>query len=152
MFDIKIDEVRSPEIIALLQSHQQDMTRHSPPESIHALDVESLRAANVTFWTAWEDDELAGCGALKAIDEQHGEIKSMRTHEHFLRRGIARKILNTIVAHAQQNHYTRLSLETGSNPAFKPATLLYEQFGFEPCPPFADYKEDPYSIFMSRRL
>ncbi|MDD5334602.1 MAG: GNAT family N-acetyltransferase [Rhodoferax sp.] len=149
---IKVDDLRGPEIHQLLQEHLQSMAQHSPPESIHALDIKALRQPEITFWTAWEGAELLGCGALKELDAQHAEIKSMRTSTSHLRKGVARKILAHIVDEAQRRAYRRLSLETGSANAFAPARNLYESFGFSYCGPFATYVEDPYSVFMTRKL
>jgi len=128
------------------------MALHSPPESVHALDIEALRQPEITFWTAWEGAELLGCGALKELDAQHAEIKSMRTSTQHLRKGVARKILAHIVEEAQRRAYRRLSLETGSANAFAPARNLYERFGFSFCEPFAHYAADPHSVFMTRKL
>src|SRR5215471_18225016 len=128
--EIKIDDLSGPEIHALLEEHLQDMKRHSPPESVHALDLEGLRKPEITFWAAWENGELLGCGALKELDPRHGEIKSMRTSSSHLRKGIAGKMLNHIINEAKRRRYTRLSLETGSVEAFNPARKMYEHFGF----------------------
>lgn len=150
--NIKVDDLRGPEIHQLLREHLQSMALHSPPESIHALDIEALRQPEITFWTAWEGADLLGCGALKELDAQHAEIKSMRTATSHLRKGVARKILAHIVEEAQRRAYSQLSLETGSANAFAPARKLYESFGFSCCGPFATYVEDPYSVFMTRKL
>lgn len=147
---ITIEDLSHPDIRGLLEEHYKDMQKHSPPESIHALDLAALKAADVTFWCAWEGKHLAGCGALKDLGRGHAEIKSMRTAAAFLRRGVAAKILQVIIDHAQSSGFERLSLETGSMAAFEPAVKLYQKFGFEPCPPFADYVQDPYSRFMSK--
>jgi putative acetyltransferase len=128
------------------------MALHSPPESIHALDVAALRQPGITFWTVWESGELLGCGAIKELDSQHGEIKSMRTSSSHLRKGVAKKLLNHILEEASRRGYGRVSLETGSMEAFEPARKLYAGFGFTYCEPFADYVEDPNSVFMTRRL
>ena len=148
--DIIIDDLTGPEIHALLQEHLNSMKLYSPPESIHALDLDSLRQPEITFWTIWENGELLGCGALKELDSQHGEIKSMRTAERHRRKGAARAMLAHILSEAQKRGYKRLSLETGSHDAFAPARSLYASFGFAHCDPFADYVLDPYSVFMTR--
>jgi putative acetyltransferase len=150
--NIKIDDLQGPEIAEMLQQHLRNMALHSPPESVHALDLEALRKPEITFWTAWENGELLGCGALKELDPQHGEIKSMRTAARHLRKGVASEILKHILETARQRGYHRISLETGSAQAFEPARKLYATFGFTDCGPFADYIEDPYSVFMTRKL
>ena len=149
---IKTDDLTGPEIATLLREHLTSMHMHSPPESVHALPIERLRSPEITFWSAWEDGALMGCAALKALDAQHGEIKSMRTSSGHLRKGVARALLHYIIAEAQRRRYTRLSLETGSIEAFAPARQLYASFGFTYCEPFADYVEDPNSVFMTKEL
>ena len=150
--EIRLDDLRGPEIAALLQEHLDDMKLHSPPESIHALDLEKLRRPEITFWSLWQDGELLGCGAIKQLDATHGEIKSMRTSNRHRRKGVAARMLQHILDVAKQRGYQRLSLETGSPAAFVPARELYARFGFRYCGPFADYVDDPYSVFMTREL
>jgi len=150
--EIKIDDLSGPEIAELLAEHLRCMAEVSPPESRHALNLDELRAADVTCWSAWQRQELAGCGALKELDPAHGEIKSMRTARAHLRKGIASVLLEHIVSEARRRAYRRLSLETGSMEYFEPARRLYLKFGFRMCPPFADYREDPNSVFMTREL
>jgi putative acetyltransferase len=150
--EIRIDDLRGPEIAGLLREHLHSMTLHSPPESIHALDIEALRKPEITFWSAWDGTELMGCGAIKELDPQHGEIKSMRTASAHLRKGVAAALLRHILDEAHRRSYRRLSLETGSMEAFAPAHRLYASFGFQECAPFSDYVEDPYSIFMTKEL
>jgi len=149
---IRVDDLSGDAVRQLLAEHLHSMTLHSPPESIHALDLTGLRAPDVTFWTAWLGDELLGCGALKELDPGHGEIKSMRTATPHLRRGVGRAMLDFILAEARRRGYRRLSLETGSAAAFEPARRLYASAGFTYCQPFAGYVEDPYSQFMTRGL
>ena len=149
---VKIDDLSGPEIRALLEEHLRGMYLISPPESVHALDVEALRGPGITFWTVWEGGELLGCGALKELDAGHAEIKSMRTAARHLRRGVAKAILLHIIEEAGRRGYRRLSLETGSMEAFEPARRLYAAFGFDYCGPFGDYVEDPHSVFMTREL
>ena len=144
--------MRGAGVLALLAEHLADVARHSPPESVHALDVGELRGPDVTVWTAWEGSDLLGCGALKEIDLRHGEIKSMRTASAHLRRGVGSAILEHLIGEARFRGYRRLSLETGSMEAFAPARRLYARFGFEPCAPFADYRPDPYSVYMTLNL
>ena len=150
--DIRVDDLRGDAIIELLQLHLRSVALHSPPESIHALDLERLRQPDITFWSAWHGSELLGCGALKALDDAHGEIKSMRTVPRHLRQGVAAALLRHIIDEAKRRRYRRLSLETGSAAAFAPARTLYAKHGFVACGPFADYVEDPYSVFMSRDI
>ena len=149
---IRVDDLRGPEIIALLQEHLDEMYSVSPPESVHALDLDELRGPDITFWSAWLGAELAGCGALKRLDAEHAEIKSMRTARHLKRNGVARRVLEHMLDEAGRRGYRRLSLETGTQEHFDPARRLYEAFGFTECPPFADYVLDPNSVFMTRTL
>ena len=149
---IRVDDLAGAEIRALLAEHLRDMHRLSPPESVHALDLSALLKPEITFWTAWSDRDLLGCGALKELSPVHGEIKSMRTSSAHLREGVARALLQHIIAEARRRSYTRLSLETGSMTGFEPARRLYESFGFAYCPPFADYVDDPNSVFLTRTL
>jgi putative acetyltransferase len=149
---IRVDDLHGPEVHALLQEHLRGVAVHSPPESVHALDLAALRRPEITFWTAWEDRALLGCGALKELDARHGEIKSMRTAAAHLRKGVATNLLREIVAEARRRGYARLSLETGSAKAFAPARALYAKFGFEDCGPFGDYVVDRYSVFMTLEL
>ncbi|MHC4909245.1 MAG: GNAT family N-acetyltransferase [Planctomycetota bacterium] len=149
---IRIDDLRGPDVAALLREHLAAVAVHSPPESVHALDLDALRAPSVTVWSAWEGPALAGCGALKELDARHGEIKSMRTASSHLRRGVASALVRHLLAAARQRGYGRVSLETGSQEAFAPARALYARFGFEPCGPFGDYVDDPNSVFMTTEL
>lgn len=149
---IKIDDLQGPEIYALLQEHLRSMALHSPPESVHALDIAALRQADITFWTAWDGAALLGCGAIKQLGTTHAELKSMRTVTSALRRGVAQALLSHILLAAQARGIQQLSLETGSAPAFAPARTMYTKNGFTPCGPFADYAEDPYSVFMTKTL
>lgn len=150
--EIRVDDPRADRAASLLREHLQDMALHSPPESIHALDVEALRSPQITFWTGWDGTELLGCGALRELGRMHGEIKSMRTARSHLRKGVASRMLQHIIAEAERRSYTRLSLETGSMEAFAPARALYASFGFAFCGPFGDYVLDPNSVFMTRLL
>jgi len=150
--DIRIDDLRSEAIIALLREHLDAMRRVSPPESVHALDLAGLRKPDITFWTAWDGVTLAGCAALKELDTAHGEIKSMRTSFACVRRGVASSLLRHLIDEARRRGYRRLSLETGAMDYFAPAHSLYGRFGFARCAPFASYAEDPNSVFMTREL
>ena len=149
---IRVDDLAGREIRALLAEHLRDMHQLSPPESVHALDLAALLKPEITFWTVWSQDELLGCGALKELTPAHGEVKSMRTASAHRRKGVARAMLQHIIAEALKRSYARLSLETGSMPAFEPARSLYESFGFTYCSPFGDYTDDPNSVFLTRTL
>jgi putative acetyltransferase len=149
---IETDDLTRPEIHALLQEHLQSMYELSPPESVHALDLDQLRQPEITFWSAWEGPLLLGCGALKALGPRRGEVKSMRTPNAHRRRGAGRAILSHIIDVARVRGYDRLYLETGSFDAFKPAQSLYASYGFTCCGPFGDYVDDPNSVFMTLDL
>ena len=149
---IVVDDLTGPEIAAFLDEHVREMLSISPPESKHALDLEALRAPGITFWSVRDGGAVVGCGALKRLDAGHGEVKSMRTASARKRSGIASMMLEHIITEARRMGFTRLSLETGSAEFFAPARRLYEKFGFEYCEPFADYRPDPLSTFMTRSL
>jgi len=149
---IETDDLTRPEVHALLREHLQNMHELSPPDSVHALDLDKLRQPGITFWTAWDDGSLLACGALKELSPTHGEIKSMRSPAALRRRGAGRRILRHILAAAKERGYERLSLETGAAAAFFPAHSLYQSEGFVACGPFGDYEEDPNSVFMTLRL
>jgi putative acetyltransferase len=149
---IRVDDLTGSDIIQLLREHLQGVAQHSPPESIHALDLDGLRRPDITFWSVWNDGQLMGCGALKELDRRHGEIKSMRTSAAHLRKGVAARLMQHILEEAERRGYERLSLETGSMEAFAPARRLYARFDFVMCGPFAGYVEDPNSVFMTRAM
>ncbi|ENC11565.1 hypothetical protein ECP02994385_2135 [Escherichia coli P0299438.5] len=132
--------------------HISGMLQQSPPESSHALDVQKLRNPTVTFWSVWEGEQLAGIGALKLLDDKHGELKSMRTAPNYLRRGVASLILRHILQVAQDRCLHRLSLETGTQAGFTACHQRYLKHGFVDCEPFADYRFDPHSRFLSLTL
>jgi uncharacterized protein (DUF924 family)/GNAT superfamily N-acetyltransferase len=146
------DDLSRPEVRALLEEHLAHMYEVTPPESVHALDVDGLRQPDVTFWTLWQGAELLGCGALKEVAPDHGEVKAMRTPQALRGRGAAKALLAHIVSEARARGYHRLSLETGSMEAFRPARGLYERAGFGYCGPFAGYGPDPNSVFMTLDL
>lgn len=151
--EIREDDLSGPAIAALLDEHLADMYSSTPEESVHAMDLDALRDdPDVTFFSLWEGEELLGCGALKALGRHSGEIKSMRTAEAHRRRGVAARILEHIIRVASEQGLETLYLETGSMPEFSAARGLYERFGFDYCPPFADYVEDPNSVFMRRAI
>lgn len=148
----RVDDLRGPEIADLLGAHVAFCMVSSPPESTHVLDLDALRSPAITFWSAWDGASLLGCAALKALDACHGEIKSMHTAVRHRGRGVALGLLEHVVAEARSRSYRRLSLETGSMDAFAPARILYARFGFVICAPFADYRFDPNSVFMTLEL
>jgi putative acetyltransferase len=150
--EIRVDDLRGPAVRALLEDHLAEMHRHSPPESVHALDLDGLRKPGITFWTAWAGGALMGCGALKELERTHGEVKTMRTAPEHRRQGVAKAMLAHILAEAERRRYHRLSLETGSMDAFRPARELYESFGFSYCPPFGGYAPDRNSVFLTKVL
>jgi putative acetyltransferase len=150
--DIRVDDLTSNEITHLLQVHQDDMLTHSPPKSVHTLDLIALKSPSITFWSAWSEGKLAGCGALKEIDDSHAELKSVRTSNDHLRKGVAAKLVDHILTTAKKRSYKKVSLETGNSTAFLPAKNLYKKLGFKDCQPFADYNEDPFSSFMTKDL
>jgi putative acetyltransferase len=151
-WQIQKDDLTSQKVADLLQEHLENMYEITPPESVHALDLEALRSPDITFWTAWEGNELLGCGALKELDSRSGEVKSMRTAKAHRRRGVATKILEHIIKEAKQRGYNFLNLETGSFPEFAPARALYILHGFEYQGPFGEYIDDPNSVFMTKKL
>ncbi|WP_454441558.1 GNAT family N-acetyltransferase [Vibrio bathopelagicus] len=150
--EIKIDDLSGGEVVGLLEEHLADMYATSPPESVHALDIEGLKSPEITFFSAWKDSHLLGCVAIKELDSNHAELKSMRTTQVARKSGVASKLLQHVLDTAIARQYRTVSLETGSEDYFKPARNLYEKFGFGYCEPFADYELDPYSQFMSIEL
>ena len=150
--DIRVGKLRSKEVVSLLQEHHEDMLNHSPVESVHALDLSALEEVSITFWSLWINQELAGIGALKELNKEHGEIKSMRTSSKHLRKGVADKLLAHIIKQSQARSYKKVSLETGTAAAFFPAQKLYKKFGFQECKPFSHYQEDPFSLFMEKSI
>lgn len=149
---IRVDDLSGREIGEFLDEHIAEMQSVTPPESKHALDLEGLRQPEVTFWSVLDDETVVGCGALKAMDDHHAEIKSMRVAPSHRRQGVASALLGHILAEATARGFSQVSLETGSFEFFEPARRLYTVHGFEPCEPFAGYKPDPNSFFMTRTL
>ena len=147
---IRADDLSSEESQSIVREHMAGMLDNTPLESVHAFHLDKLRQAHVTFWTAWLGPELCGCGALQTLDHQHGEVKSMRTREKFLRQGVGQAVLSHIVTEASARGLKRLSLETGSAESFAAARSMYLKNGFEICSPFGDYKLDPHSVFMTK--
>ena len=152
MIDVVAGGLDEPQVQALLAYHMANMHIDTPSENAHALGLDGLRDPAISFWSAWELDALLGVAALKELEPGHGEIKSMRTSPEHLRKGVSRALLNQILLTARDRNYTRLSLETGSQPFFAPARRLYERHGFKACAPFGSYQPDPASHFMTRTL
>ena len=151
--EVRLDpDLASPEVVALIAEHLAGMRGNSPPGHVNALALEGLRATDVRFWTAWADGALCGCGALKELDPATGEVKSMRTREAFLRRGVGQAVLDQIVATARSRGYRQLLLETGTGPAFEAAHSLYVRNGFRWSGPFGDYAATDFNVFMARDL
>lgn len=151
-YRIREDDLSGPEIAALLALHLAEMHANSPACKVHAMPIERLREPDVTFWSAWDGDTLAACGALKHLDAERGEIKSMRAAPEYRGQGAGRAILDKIIEEARARGYGWLGLETGQGAAFEPAHRLYASYGFEPCAAFADYVLDDFSICLGRYL
>lgn len=149
---IRLDDPRTPDVLALLEEHLADMYATSPPESVHALDPEALTGPEISFWTAREDDVLMGCAALKRLSDEHVELKSMRTATTARRRGVAGRLLDHLLLEARRRGHERISLETGVEDYFAPARTLYLARGFTPCEPFEGYAPDPHSVFLTLAL
>lgn len=151
--EIVVDDLSGPGIAAFLDDHVRRMRAITPLASKYALDLDALRAPEITFWSVRDPrdpDVILGCGAVKELGPTHGEIKSMRTRAGRTRGGIASLLLAHLIAEATRRGYTRLSLETGTAEAFLPARRLYEKFGFTYCAPFADYRPSQHNTFMTR--
>ena len=149
---VRQDDLSSQEVQALIAEHLSGMHSNTPAGQVHALDIERLRVPGVTFWAAWLDDALCGCGALKELDSLSGEIKSMRTRAAFLRQGVGQAILDEIERTARQRGYSHLFLETGTGPAFAAAHGLYLRNGFTWSGPFGDYTATDFNVFMAKVL
>lgn len=147
---VRQDDLSSAEVRSLIAEHLAGMHSNSPPGHVHALAIESLSAPSVTFWTAWMDGILCGCGALKELDPLAGEVKSMRTRSAFLRRGVGQAVLDEIVRTARRRGYSRLLLETGTGQPFEAAHALYRRNGFEWCGPFDGYTATDFNVFMAK--
>jgi putative acetyltransferase len=150
--EFRIDDLSGEPTRALIARHLSGMRATSPPQSVHALDLDELRGPDITLWSVWVKEEIAGCGALKRLDSDHGELKSMRVADVFLRKGIGRALLEHLVSEARIRGLKRLWLETGSSEPFVPALRLYESAGFIRCGPFDGYIDDPFSVFMTRAI
>ncbi|MFO0625769.1 MAG: GNAT family N-acetyltransferase [Polyangiales bacterium] len=150
--DVRLDDLSSPEVVALVAEHLAGMHGNSPPGHVHALALEGLRRPEVTFWSAWKGPALCGCGALKALQPDAGEIKSMRTRPAFLRQGVGQAVLDEILRTAAARGYAHVYLETGTGDAFAAAHALYQRNGFVRTGPFGDYAATDFNVFMVRSL
>lgn len=151
-YTIREDDLTGPDIAALLRLHLDEMHSWSPPESVHAMPIERLRQPDVTFYSVWDGDRLAACGAIKQLSDRHGELKSKRADPAYRGRGAGKAVLQHLLRVARERGYTRVSLETGKPEMFQPARRLYESHGFAPCPAFGDYVEDDFSMCMTLEL
>jgi putative acetyltransferase len=150
--EIREDDLQGSETIRLLEGHLENMKEITPPESVHALGAEGLRSPEITVWSAWNGQLLLGCGALRELGPESGEIKAMRTDAAHRRRGVGSRILEHIIGEARRRGYRWLYLETGAMPEFAAARALYSRYGFEFRGPFGDYADDPNSVFMAKEL
>ena len=140
------------EVNDLLTSHFKELRSVSPEGSAHVLDIKGLKISTIKFWSIWENDKLVGCGALKFLEKDHGEFKSIRVLDQFRKRGYGYKILSHLIEEAKKLNIKKLSLETGAGDFFLPARKLFKKIGFVECPPFAHYKEDSNSYYMKLEL
>jgi putative acetyltransferase len=148
----ELDDLTRPAVHRLLEEHLADMYATSPAESVHALDLDALRAPEIEFWTVWEADEVRGAGALKRLSADDVELKSMRTSAHARGAGVGTAMLEHLLGRARAAGYTSVWLETGTEEFFAPARRLYARHGFVECEPFASYVPDPHSTFMTLAL
>tara|TARA_Y100000996_G_C22249933_1_gene531397 strand:+ start:89 stop:556 length:468 start_codon:yes stop_codon:yes gene_type:complete len=142
----------NPEVNQLLKKHFIELRAASPEGSAHVLDIPGLKVQSIKFWSLWIDDQLIGCGALKFLGQNHGEFKSIRIHDDFRGKGNGIKIINHLIEEAKKLHITRISIETGAGKFFAPARKLFDNCGFKPCPPFAHYKKDMNSLYLTKLL
>lgn len=150
--EIKQGMLHDQRIIHLIEDHMTLMEEFSPPSAYHHLDLHEYEDPELTLWSAWENDQLLGIGALKELTPTHAELKSVKTHPDHLREGVAQQLVGYIIKQAVERGYKRVSLETGSQEEFQPAIRFYKSTGFKPCAPFADYTEDPASYFMTQNI
>ena len=141
-----------PEVNDLLTNHFIELRSASPEGSAHVLDIPGLRIPSIKFWSLWKNDKLFGCGALKFLDRNHGEFKSIRIHNNFRNKGNGIKIIEHLIYEAKKLDIKRLSIETGAGIFFEPARKLFQKCSFKPCKPFAHYKEDPNSIYLTKLI
>ena len=150
--EIKLDDLSGDSIKKLLQTHLTNAALHSPQDAIFALDLEALKAPEISFWSVWQNEEILACGAIKMLDKEHAEIKSMHTLEKARGKGIGNQLVNHIIQQARAKNIKRLSLETGTADAYFPAHRLYKRHGFQECPAFSDYQESIHSLYMTKSI
>ena len=141
-----------PEVNDLLVKHFIELRAASPEGSAHVLDIPGLKVSSIKFWSLWENQKLMGCGALKFLEKEHGEFKSIRIHDNFKKKGNGISVINHLIAEAKKLEISRLSIETGAGDFFIPARKLFKKCGFEPCKPFAHYKEDINSVYLTKLI
>ena len=141
-----------PEVNKLLTKHFVELRAASPEGSAHVLDIPGLKVPSIKFWSLYYHDKLMGCGALKFLEEGHGEFKSIRIHDDFRKKGHGIIVINHLISEAKKLDIKRLSIETGAGDFFIPARKLFKSCGFEPCEPFAHYKEDVNSVYLTKLI
>ena len=141
-----------PEVNELLKNHFIELRAASPEGSAHVLNIPDLKIPSIKFWSLWKDNHLVGCGALKFLEKDHGEFKSIRVHDKFRKKGNGIKVINHLIYEAKKLEIKRLSIETGTGEFFVPARRLFDKCGFKPCPPFAHYKEDINSLYLTKLI
>ena len=150
MFKTIEGNFENPKVNELLTKHFIELRSASPKGSTHVLDIEGLKVPSIKFWSLWDKNQIIGCGALKILDKEHGEFKSIRLHDDFRKKGNGVKLINHLIDEAKKLKISRISIETGAGKFFKPARKLFDLCGFKPCKPFAHYKEDINSIYLSK--
>ena len=146
------DNFEHPEVNQLLKKHFIELKAASPEGSAHVLDISGLKVSSIKFWSLWQKNQLMGCGALKFLDNNHGEFKSIRVHDNFRKKGNGIKVINHLIEEAKKLKIKRISIETGAGEFFIPARKLFNNCGFKPCPPFAHYNEDANSLYLTKLL
>ena len=142
----------NPEVNELLTKHFIELRAASPEGSAHVLDIPGLKISSIKFWSLWNNEKLLGCGALKFLDKSHGEFKSIRVHDSFRNKGNGIKIVKHLIEEAKKLKIERLSIETGAGKFFEPARKLFKKCNFKPCGPFAHYKDDINSIYLTKLI
>mgnify|MGYP001305844087 CR=1 FL=1 len=141
-----------PEVNELLTKHFIELRAASPEGSAHVLDIPGLKDPSIKFWSLWQSEKLLGCGALKFLDKKHGEFKSIRVHDNFRNQGNGIKVIEHLILEAKKLHIKRLSIETGAGKFFEPARKLFKKCNFKSCEPFAHYKDDINSIYLTKLI